>query len=86
MAKSKIKPLRKWTAEEKARMRESVERWKWLGPTLDGIRFRELRAMSDNERVRDLTAIQALRLRRTSDDGSGWIAWQRVRERWMKRR
>ena len=86
MAKSDDTPTQSWTAEQKTQMREYVERWKQLGPVLDGIRFRELRAMSDNERIRSLTAIQALRFRRTSDDDSGWVAWQKVRQRWMKRR
>ena len=86
MAKSQANPLRQWTDKEKAQLRESVERWKWLGPVLDGIRFRELRAMTDDERIQDLTGIQALQFRRTSDDGSGWIAWQKVRKQWMKRK
>ena len=86
MAKSDDTPTQSWTAEQKTQMREYVERWKQLGPVLDGIRFRELRAMSDNERIRSLTAIQALCFRRTSDDDSGWVAWQKVRQRWMKRR
>lgn len=74
------------TAEEKEMTRQHSERWKRLGPILDGIRFRELRAMSDDERVRSLTAVQACRFPRTNNDATGWIAWQRGRAKWMKRR
>lgn len=86
MARSKVTPARQWTAEEKELTRQHFERWKWLGPILDGIRFRELRAMTDDERVRTLTGILACPFPRHSDDKSGWIAWQKGRERWMKRR
>ena len=36
-------------------VQQYFERWKWLGPILDGMRFRELRAMTDEDRVRTLT-------------------------------
>ena len=61
------------------------ERWKWLGPILDGMRFRELMAMTDEDRIRTLTSVMACPFPRQCDDKSGWIAWQKVRERWMKR-
>ena len=73
-------------AESRRLVREHFERWKTLGPILDGIRFRELRAMSDADRVRSLTAVLACAFPRTSNDASGWVAWQKVRKQWMKRR
>ena len=61
------------------------DRWKWLGPILDGIRFRELRAMTDEDRIRTLTSVTVCLFPRQCNDKSGWIAWQKVRERWMKK-
>ncbi len=66
--------------------REYLARWKTLGPVLDGIRFRELQAMSDADRVSSLTALVSCSVRRINNDATGWVAWQKVRERWMKRR
>ena len=76
---------RDWTAAEKELMKDQFERWKWLGPILDGIRFRELRAMTDEDRVRALTSVMACPIPRQCNDKSGWIAWQKVRKQWMKK-
>jgi hypothetical protein len=86
MPRSKTTPAKECTAEEKTLNRQHYERWKRVGPLLDGIRFRELRAMSDEERIHTLTGIMACPFPRQADDTSGWIAWQKVREQWMKRR
>ena len=86
MAKSRATPIRQWTAEERERTRQHFERWRRVGPILDGIRFRELRAMSDEERVRSLTSVLACPVPRQADEPSGWLAWQKVRKQWMKRR
>lgn len=85
MAKPHETAPRELTTSEAQQYREYIERWKRLGPALDGIRFRELRAMTDDDHVRALTSIQGLGFRRASSDKSGWIAWQKVRERWTRR-
>lgn len=64
--------------------KQYFERWKRVGPLLDGIRFRELRAMTDEDRVRALTSVTACVFPRHCDDKTGWLAWQEVRKRWMK--
>ena len=64
--------------------REYLQRWKRLGPVLDGIRFQELRAMSDESRVQATAALLACSTRRIPNDAAGWVAWQKVRERWMR--
>lgn len=86
MSKSSEATPRKITPAEAQQYQQHFERWKRLGPVLDGIRFRELRAMSDDERIRILTGILACPFPRQADGKSGWIAWQKGRKRWMKRR
>ena len=86
MAKSRETQLRKSTSVEAQQYREYFERWRRVGPILDGIRFRELQAMSDEDRIRSLTSVVACPVPRQADDPSGWLAWQKVRKQWMKRR
>lgn len=73
------------TTPSREQQRQYLARWKTLGPVLDGIRFRELHAMSDADRVTSLTALVSCEVRRINNDATGWVAWQEVRERWMKR-
>ena len=86
MAQSSEATSRKPTTAEARQYREYFQRWKRVGPILDGIRFRELRAMTDEERVRSLTSVMACPVPRQADEPSGWLAWQKVRKQWMKRR
>lgn len=65
--------------------RQYLSQWRSVGPVLDGIRFQELRAMSDDERVRSTAALLACSSRRIPNEAVGWVAWQKVRERWMNR-
>ena len=85
MAQSSEATSRKSTMAEARQYREYFQRWKRVGPILDGIRFRELRAMTDEDRARALTSLMACSFPRKCNDKSGWIAWQKVRERWMKK-
>ena len=65
--------------------RQYLSQWRSVGPVLDGIRFQELRAMTDEERVRSTAALMACSIRRIPNDATGWVAWQKVRDRWMNR-
>ena len=65
--------------------RQYLSQWRSVGPMLDGIRFQELRAMTDDDRVRSTAALLACSNRRIPNDATGWVAWQKVRERWMNR-
>ena len=65
--------------------RQYLSQWRSVGPVLDGIRFQELRAMTDDDRVRSTAALLACSNRRIPNDATGWVAWQKVRERWMNR-
>ncbi len=85
MAKSRETAPRKFSESEAQQYQEYFERWKRVGAILDGIRFRELQAMSDADRVKSLTALVSCEVRRINNDATGWVTWQKVRERWMKR-
>lgn len=81
MARVILRPARQWTAEEKELTRQHFERWKRLGPILEGLAFWEARRRTPAQRARDLAALLACQPPGTPNDASGWIAWQKVRER-----
>ena len=83
MARSKVTPARQWTAEEKELTRQHFERWKRLGPILEGLAFWEARRKTPTQRARELASLLACQRPGTPNDASGWIAWQKVRERWL---
>lgn len=83
MAKPQQTRTRKWTAEEVRLMKEDVERWKRLGPILEGLAFWEARRKTPAERAKELASILACQWPGTPNDASGWMAWQKVRTRWL---
>lgn len=86
MAQQPLQTHKQVAALKAETAKQYFERWKQVGPLLDGIRFRELRAMTDEDRVRALTSVMACAFPRQCDDKSGWLAWQEVRKRWMSQR
>lgn len=83
MAKSRETTPRKFTESEAQQYREYFERWKRLGPILEGLAFWEARRKTPAQRARELASLLACQRPGTPNDASGWIAWQKVRERWL---
>lgn len=83
MAKLRRAGARKWTMAEVKLMKEQFERWKRVGPILEGLAFWEARRKTPAERAEELASLLACQRPGTPNDASGWIAWQKVRERWL---
>lgn len=62
--------------------RQYMERWQVVGPLLEGIRFWELHNKTAAQRTRDLEDLLEASDYRVPNDTSGWLAWQKVKERW----
>lgn len=83
MTKPRTTPVKPWTMAEKEQMKQHFERWKRLGPILEGLAFWQARRRTPTQRARDLAELLAGQRPGTPNDASGWIAWQKVRERWL---
>jgi hypothetical protein len=73
------------TQDQKEAMRQWVTRWNNAGSVIDGLRFLSLSEMTDAQRVDDLAMLLRSIDYRVPNDSSGWVAWQKVRERWSRR-
>lgn len=65
--------------------KEYLQRWVRLGPVLQGIEFWASRRMTRRERTETLAMLLRSSKRRVPNGPEGWIAWQKVRERWMNK-
>lgn len=60
-----------------------LQRWKTLGPLMEGIEFWANRRMTRHERAEKLSMILRSSKDYVPNGPEGWIAWQKVRELWM---
>lgn len=64
--------------EEQQRLREYVQRWKWLGPELERIRLSELRHVDTAQALANLRPLFALAAERPPRPGSGLVDQQEL--------
>ena len=79
------------TAAERDAARRFVQQWKVAGPALDAIKWKELRAMNDQEACRQSEAVMAVAGRWIEQNPdttrpSGMLEQQRVFLRWWTNR
>ena len=72
-------------ADNAQAVRDWAARWRQAGPVLEGIRFLELQAMSDDQRSKALENALQCYHPGVPNGPEGWLAWQKVRERWVLR-
>lgn len=82
---SQPSPPKSDTSGQADELREWVDRWNRVGPLMDSLRFAALSRMTQAERVNDLAMILNSMDYRVPNDPSGWLAWQKVRERWSRK-
>lgn len=74
------------TLSEKEQMRAWVENWKRVGPELEAIKRRELRAMTEEEGTKRALRVMSARVKpRWRDSSSGLIEQQRLFRKFVGR-
>ena len=72
------------TRDVNEQAKQYFKTWKRVGPILEGIEFWACRQATATERARDLAKLLGCQRPGLPNDASGWLAWQKVRMRWMK--
>ena len=78
MARSRRTFPSQWTPEERELTRQHFERWKWLGPLLESMRYDELQAMSEQDYFKAVERVWSVDVRPSKRSESGLVEFQKA--------